>query len=558
MSTTMEAPPINIDVTTSVLVLQAAAQAGMVDPTKIPESDKDKVEQAESVVKLALQVQSVVKIVGKAKVPKWPDAENVLRAAGMLELDGDQPAALAPAAVPPPSPAPADDWQPPAAPEPTPAPAAPTPPPAPDESPSPAMSRSQAESAADAAEATMDHGDGTWAGREEFIRSLSGLDNAKPISGEFWVNEAGSRFKVVTFGGGPNMEIRFAGTQETTEVPISYAKSLSQQQEDDAPLPATPPLDPAAHNPVPASEGAGQQFDSAEVAARLQAGEEARAARAAAERAQARQDEVDYASAPPGEGEQGGGSPPEPADDPIPEPSKGFSASDLVEPPPVPAAESVQVFPNKKIDVDANGFQIVTPTLPENPTQTETAPSSTQDRVPHDPMRNYVESEDVPNDDGDEVYRGILDDVIKIYSPNGMPVPLDLQNPPSAMPDDLTDVSDIENRRYHSQFNALAARAKFLHDLESAIARKCKFLLEGEMKKAKRFERAEKGDQSKITLEEIKEYAQDHEECVLWKGRLDYHEARADAWKTFFDVYSQNVRVLSRDWTMKDVEREGA
>jgi hypothetical protein len=136
-----------------------------------------------------------------------------------------------------------------------------------------------------------------------------------------------------------------------------------------------------------------------------------------------------------------------------------------------------------------------------------------------------------------------------------MPVPMDLERPPEGMPEDLTAVGDVEQRRLHSQFNALGARARYLRGFEDAMARGCKRLRQSYMKTAMKQARGQLGAQASVT--EVTQLAEEDEVVKKWTERMVRPSAdRADAYKTFFDMYSENVTVLSRDWTMRDQERE--
>jgi hypothetical protein len=137
-----------------------------------------------------------------------------------------------------------------------------------------------------------------------------------------------------------------------------------------------------------------------------------------------------------------------------------------------------------------------------------------------------------------------------------MPVPMDLERPPDGMPDDLTMIGDVDQRRLHSQFNALASRARYLRGLEDAKARACKRLRSSYMKAAMRQARTELGAAATVT--EVTQLAEEDEVVKKWTDRMAVHADRAEAYKTFFDIYSEHVTVLSRDWTMRDAEMRGS
>lgn len=162
----------------------------------------------------------------------------------------------------------------------------------------------------------------------------------------------------------------------------------------------------------------------------------------------------------------------------------------------------------------------------------------------------------VDDDEGDEKYAELLDQVVADYQPLGMPVPMDLARPPSPMPDDLTQVDDISARAYHSQFNALAARARYLHGLEAAKARACDRVYKFNLKGAMRVARESLGQSASVT--EVQQLAEDNELVEPWMRRRDLHADRAEAYRTFLTFYTEDVSVLSRDWTMRDKEERGS
>lgn len=159
------------------------------------------------------------------------------------------------------------------------------------------------------------------------------------------------------------------------------------------------------------------------------------------------------------------------------------------------------------------------------------------------------------DDEGDDRYQTILEDTEERYTPAGMPIPHELDDPPDIMPEMLDQVPDVVAQRLHSQFNALAARAKYLHDVEDARARECGMIHKLFLRGAKRKAREVLGSSSTIT--EREEWSEDNDKDVrLWGERANKHREIARARKTFFDIYTTNVVVLSRDWTMRDQQKQ--
>lgn len=71
-----------------------------------------------------------------------------------------------------------------------------------------------------------------------------------------------------------------------------------------------------------------------------------------------------------------------------------------------------------------------------------------------------------------------------------------------------------------------------------------------------RLARKELGKDATVT--EVKDLAEGNEMVSKWAERESHHSDRADAYKTFFDIYTEHVAVLSRDYTMSEREQQGA
>lgn len=190
-------------------------------------------------------------------------------------------------------------------------------------------------------------------------------------------------------------------------------------------------------------------------------------------------------------------------------------------------------------------------------------PEQTSPEVPGPPASEGSErheaqqiSTPIDDDENDDAYANLLAKVRENWEPVGMPAPMDLERPPAGMPEDLTGLSDIQQRALHSQFNALASRARYLHGFEAAKARACDRLYEYHLKGAMREVRASLGKDASVT--EVRQQAEDNDLVEPWLRRRDMHSERADAYKTFFAFYTEDVSVLSRDWTMRSIEERGS
>jgi hypothetical protein len=161
----------------------------------------------------------------------------------------------------------------------------------------------------------------------------------------------------------------------------------------------------------------------------------------------------------------------------------------------------------------------------------------------------------VDDDEGDPQYANLLERSEQIYVRAGLPLPGIVEDPPH-MPPDLTGVPDEQRRKLHSQFNACAARAHFMLGIERLRKVDCQRLLNAVMKQPMREAREELGKDATVT--EIKAKAEENEEVMKWKNRTERHADHEDAYKTLFDIYTENVSVLSRDHTMAGKDEAGS
>lgn len=199
-------------------------------------------------------------------------------------------------------------------------------------------------------------------------------------------------------------------------------------------------------------------------------------------------------------------------------------------------------------DVQANGYAPDPPAPPSAPEQ-PTSPSEAE------AVASTVTGEVVDHDEGDPEYASLLERIDTLYTPLGMPVPHDLASPPTEVPDDLT-ANPAENRKLHSQFNALAARARYLYSIQAAKARDCGRLRKQYMHSAMKNARQELGKDATVT--EVVALAEQHPEIAKWIRRQNHHQDQADAYKVFMEMYYENVSVLSRDLTWASAEERGS
>jgi len=196
------------------------------------------------------------------------------------------------------------------------------------------------------------------------------------------------------------------------------------------------------------------------------------------------------------------------------------------------------------------------PSPSPQPSSEASPPSSGSGTSSSEPSAS-VPGPNIPADDveGDAEYAGIVERVEANYAPTGMPVPQELEDPPTGMPEDPTE-NEALNRVLHMKYRGVASRARYLFAVEHAkakeIGRLRKLLMKGAMREA----RKELGKDA--TLAEVRERAEEDEAVARWLEREAFHADRADAYKTFFEVYESNVETLSRDLTFAVREERGA
>jgi hypothetical protein len=60
------------------------------------------------------------------------------------------------------------------------------------------------------------------------------------------------------------------------------------------------------------------------------------------------------------------------------------------------------------------------------------------------------------------------------------------------------------------------------------------------------------------TLHEVQAMAEEDEAVATWIQREQHHADQQDKYKDLFEIYTENVVVLSRDWTMRSSEEHGS
>ncbi len=336
-----------------------------------------------------------------------------------------------------------------------------------------------------------------------------------PANGEVWTDTMGGQWEVVNTAGGATLQAKVVGTDEVTLIPSGLLKTRVSAA---TPQPSPEPTSPSSLVPAGAKPGDPVDIDGVTYFVNYEAN--------------------GLITSPPANTPGMYGNAPVVS---TPAPSLPPVAVQATPPPQAPVFQPPPPVPA------ASPPPIASPPPPSQP-QPVAAPVPPPQAVAAGPV--------VANDEGDKEYAALLDETEALYTPRGMPVPVDLQDPPSGIPENLSLVDGVQLRALHSQYNALAARAKYLHDLEDARARGCDLIRKMHFKPAMRSARAELGASATVT--EVVQLAEDNNEAVAtWAARKQSHSETASAYKTFFDIYSEHVAVLSRDGTLRETQARG-
>lgn len=512
---------MTIDVQRATAVINRAIEHHMYRADAMPEADGAKIETAESIIAKCRQAEEVAKVVGKHNMPTWPAVEAVLFEAHVTMGSGDEPPAdVAPEPSSAAEPAervarierPDGSWE----------FRVPTghheAPPSPDAVAPVEAVQGESREELSSTPQTVDpppikvDGDGLTIQRQ--VREVRDSD---PKKGEVWADSKGNEWEIVSYSGGMSAMVKSVSTGEGTLVPAGFLKTRKIAVEDEAAQPnELDQNDPAHVLSTPrrqASLGPLEESLIDEAQARL-------------EGAQAKLKEGVPARSPF-----------------VPEDAR-------------PGDQVVVNGTTFYVTADGNqltGTPVVRPSTDPEPQKTEATShwEQTDDGLPD--VRAVDDRED-------NRYQKIVDDVNDLYAPHGMPVPRDLTDPPSEAsditPEDLTRVDGVQLRKLHSQFAALAARAKFLHNKNAALARRCDVYRKLALKAAMRQAREELGKGATVT--EVTQLAEDDEQVMIWEARKRDHADEADAYKTFAEIYAENVAMLSRDGSLRELQARGA
>jgi hypothetical protein len=514
------------DLKRAIAVINTAMKHNMFPLGVMPESDAAKIVEAEKLVTLCQQTAEMVKIIGESKVPTWPAVRDVLFEAEVLVGSngdgGEQPSPSTQQASPPSPPSPQSSAPTASAPT-TSAPVITTP----SSSPSPAPSPSSPSAP-----------------------SVSGPPSPSQYQvGVTYASENAGEWEVLAPAEGGQIEARSVATGQSTKIPaVGFLKEQvggvtagqvagampTVEQMDPYPVTTQPPavvehielrVNPALNSMTYLHPGCSTWTMT-------------------------------------------------PLGSPLPDLNTRVKCAGCEMPFPLTVIEANGYESQTKEEPSAASSPSPAPSQPQSPPSSSSVPSSPVTTPAASPSAPSVTSQlsaststpgtsstisgtGAPVDDaeGDDQYAALLDGVDALFTPQHFPVPHDLESPPELMPEDLT-LGEVENRRLHSQYNALSARARYLWAIDHLKAKQCGRMAKSYMKPAMRLARKELGKDA--TVAEVKLLAEEDEYVIKWATRQEMHADRAEAYQEFFQIYAENVKTLSRDLTYAGAEQEGS
>jgi hypothetical protein len=143
-------------------------------------------------------------------------------------------------------------------------------------------------------------------------------------------------------------------------------------------------------------------------------------------------------------------------------------------------------------------------------------------------------------------------DSVDIAVRENLPIPAPIESEPDPMPVDLSTTTDRDIRRLSGEYNAYHGRVTYLLSVEQAMLISANHLLNAERARATR-ETPKTKDKLAKTIEA--EVAADPAVKEM-ADKVAEHEKQIAVLKGLKEIYSGNVSVLSREWTMRQNEWE--
>ena len=164
-----------------------------------------------------------------------------------------------------------------------------------------------------------------------------------------------------------------------------------------------------------------------------------------------------------------------------------------------------------------------------------------------------VEASEAPNTASESDTQEITPDVLA--SRERLPVPSEIEGEPLPMPRDLSTVNDRMIRRLSGEYNAFLARAKWVLTNASVALNNTRHLRDAAFRQAFiELDRIDPETEKAKTAGVLETEANADERVVVLDQRVADLEAKVTTFKALAEIYSKNVEVLSREWTMRQDE----
>jgi hypothetical protein len=144
--------------------------------------------------------------------------------------------------------------------------------------------------------------------------------------------------------------------------------------------------------------------------------------------------------------------------------------------------------------------------------------------------------------------------VVKALDKERLPIPAEIEGDPIEMPFDLTGEDDRSIRRLHGVYAAYAARVDYLVATESQALHHAKIVFQHEYDRArKQVPKIDANEKSRLSAD-IEADVNDDEGVKAWADKVNQHESALLELKALALIYTRNIGVLSREWSMRSDE----
>lgn len=143
------------------------------------------------------------------------------------------------------------------------------------------------------------------------------------------------------------------------------------------------------------------------------------------------------------------------------------------------------------------------------------------------------------------------------FEPEDLPIPKPLPEVPYDMPTDLTEIGDKALRRLYSAFNAYSGRARWMLAISQSNLANATHLRDESYRAAYLiYHRRAQVEGEKLSQAILENLAKESDDYKSWEEKVSKHEKEVTNWRALSDIYSKNVEILSREWTMRTEQYE--